>query len=72
MAYSYVLAPAALQPGDTLQAAPDAKLRPGNALPLVNIPIGQAIHNIELRPGGGGKLVRAAGTSSVLVSKGDH
>ena len=69
-AFSYILAPAALQAGDVLRAAPDAAIRPGNALPLLNIPVGQSIHNVELRPGGGGKLVRAAGTSAVLVSKG--
>lgn len=70
LSYSYILAPASVQPGDVLRAAPDAAIRPGNALPLLNIPVGQSIHNIELRPGGGGKLVRAAGTSAVLVSKG--
>ena len=70
ISYAYILAPSNLQQGDVVRAAPDAAIRPGNALPLVNMPVGQSIHNIELRPGGGGKLVRAAGTSAVLVSKG--
>ena len=52
-----------------MRSGPEAAIRPGNALPLMNIPVGQAIHNIELRPGAGGQLVRAAGTSAVLVSK---
>ena len=52
-----------------MRSGPAAAIRSGNALPLINIPVGQAIHNIELRPGAGGQLVRAAGTSAVLVSK---
>ena len=68
-AYSYILAPAALAVGDAVRSGPAAAIRPGNALPLINIPVGQAIHNIELKPGAGGQLVRAAGTSAVLVSK---
>ncbi len=68
-AYSYILAPAALAIGDAVRSGPAAAIRPGNALPLINIPVGQAIHNIELKPGAGGQLVRAAGTSAVLVSK---
>ena len=69
-AFSYILAPAALAVGDAVRSGPAAAIRPGNALPLINIPVGQAIHNIELKPGAGGQLARAAGTSAVLASKG--
>lgn len=68
--HSYVLAPQRISPGDFLQSGPSAEIRPGNALPLSAIPIGQAIHNVELYPGKGGQMARAAGTVATLVSKG--
>ncbi len=65
----YIIAPVGLRVGDTVMAGPDAEIRPGNALPLANIPTGTLIHNIELTPGRGGQLVRAAGTSAQLLAK---
>ncbi len=65
----YIIAPVGLRVGDTVMAGPDAEIRPGNALPLANIPTGTLIHNIELTPGKGGQLVRAAGTSAQLMAK---
>jgi large subunit ribosomal protein L2 len=65
----YILAPAGLRPGDVVQSGPEADIRPGNALPLANIPTGTVIHNIELTPGHGGQLCRAAGTEAQLVAK---
>jgi ribosomal protein L2 len=70
-AYSYYLAPEGLVPGAVLKNGPEAPIKPGNTLPLKHIPVGSAIHNIELRPQMGGKLVRAAGTFATLVKKGD-
>ena len=55
--------------GDTVEAGPTADIKPGNALPLRNIPTGTTVHNIELRPGGGAKIARSAGTSVQLVAK---
>ncbi|NNF88124.1 MAG: 50S ribosomal protein L2, partial [Acidimicrobiia bacterium] len=69
----YILAPRDLQVGDKLQSGQGAEIRPGNALPLRYIPVGTVIHNIELRPGGGGQMARSAGTSVQLVAKeGDY
>ncbi len=65
----YILAPLGLQVGDTVMSGPDAEIRPGNALPLVNIPLGTLVHNIELQPGRGGQLVRSAGTYAQLMAK---
>lgn len=65
----YILAPLGLKVGDLVETGPNAELRPGNALPLANIPVGTNIHNIELKPGRGGQLVRAAGTSAQLVAR---
>ncbi|HEV2361738.1 MAG TPA: 50S ribosomal protein L2 [Acidimicrobiales bacterium] len=65
----YILAAAKLQVGDILQSGQGAEIRPGNALPLRYIPVGSVIHNVELRPGGGGKLARGAGMSIQLVAK---
>ncbi len=65
----YILAPASLQVGDTLQSGQGAEIRTGNALPLRYIPVGSVVHNVELRPGGGGKLARGAGMSIQLVAK---
>jgi len=69
----YIVAPAGLNAGDTVQSGPGADIRPGNALPLAQIPTGTVIHNIELKPGRGGQLCRAAGTEAQLVAKeGDY
>ena len=65
----YILAPQGLQVGQTVMAGPDAEPNTGNALPLRNIPLGTFVHNIEMLPGQGGKLVRAAGTGAQLLSK---
>lgn len=65
----YIIAPLGLQVGDALMSGPEAEIRPGNALPLQNIPVGTVIHNIELYEGRGGQLVRAAGTSAQLLAK---
>jgi large subunit ribosomal protein L2 len=66
---SYILAPNGLQVGDVLRSGQGAEIRPGNALPLRYIPVGTTLHNVELKPGGGGKLARGAGTSVQLVAK---
>lgn len=66
---SYILAPDGLKVGDTVMAGPNADIKPGNALPFVNIPVGTIIHNIELYPGKGGQLVRSAGNMAQLMAK---
>ena len=66
---SYILAPAGLKVGDKVMAGPDADIKPGNALPLVSIPTGTVIHNVELYPGRGGQLARAAGNAAQLMAK---
>ena len=68
-AKSYILAPDGLKVGDTIMAGPNADIKPGNALPFENIPVGTMIHNIELYPGKGGQLVRSAGNSAQLMAK---
>jgi len=69
----YILAPVDLKVGDIVESGPDADIKPGNALPLANIPVGTMIYNIELKPGKGGQLVRAAGNSAQLMAKeGDY
>ncbi len=65
----YILAPLGVKVGDVLMSGPGAEIRPGNALPLSDIPLGTMIHNIELYPGRGGQLVRSAGTSAQLLAK---
>ncbi|MBE3552692.1 MAG: 50S ribosomal protein L2 [Kyrpidia tusciae] len=65
----YILAPHGLSVGDTIHSGPQADIKVGNALPLANIPVGTIIHNIELKPGAGGQLVRAAGTEAQLLAK---
>jgi large subunit ribosomal protein L2 len=65
----YIVAPLDLKVGDTIMAGPQAEIRPGNSLPIANIPIGTMIHNIELKEGKGGQLVRSAGTSAQLLAK---
>ncbi|MDR1927973.1 MAG: 50S ribosomal protein L2 [Oscillospiraceae bacterium] len=65
----YILAPAGLKVGDAVHAGADADIKPGNALPLSSIPTGTVIHNVELYPGRGGQLVRAAGNAAQLMAK---
>ena len=65
----YILAPQGVKQGDQLMSGPDAEIRPGNALPLRNIPVGTVVHAIELKPGAGAKLARSAGTSVQLMAK---
>jgi large subunit ribosomal protein L2 len=68
----YIIAPLKLSVGDTVMSGPDADIQPGNALPLANIPLGTHIHNIELRLGKGGQIVRSAGTFAQLMAKEDR
>jgi large subunit ribosomal protein L2 len=65
----YILPPEGVQVGDRLESGSSAEIRPGNALPLRNIPAGTMVHAIEMRPGGGAKLARSAGTAVRLMSK---
>jgi len=65
----YILAPQGLKPGDVVSAGPQASIKPGNSLPLMAIPAGSQIHNLEVTPGKGGQLVRSAGNAAVLQSK---
>lgn len=65
----YILAPIGLNVGETVMADSQADIRPGNALPIANIPEGTQVHNIEINEGRGGQLVRAAGTSAQLLGK---
>jgi large subunit ribosomal protein L2 len=65
----YIVAPLGLQVGDPVMAGPQAEIRPGNSMPLANIPLGTLIHNIELKEGRGGQLVRSAGTSAQVLGK---
>ena len=66
---SYIVAPVGLTDGDVVYTGTDADIKPGNTLPLENIPVGTFIHNIELYPGKGAQLVRSAGVAAQLVSK---
>lgn len=68
----YILAPINLNVGDTVLSGPEADIKPGNTLPLKNIPLGTHIHNIELRVGKGGQIVRSAGTFAQLMAKEDR
>ena len=65
----YILAPARVKVGDRLESGQKADIRPGNALPLRYIPVGTTVHNVELKPGAGGKMARGAGSSIQLVAK---
>jgi large subunit ribosomal protein L2 len=65
----YILAPVGIEVGQMIESGPGADIKPGNALPLRNIPAGTTVHAIEMRPGGGAKLARSAGTSTQLMSK---
>ena len=66
---SYILAPQGLTDGDKVVSGENADIKPGNAMPITNIPVGTLIHNIELNPGQGGKLVRSAGQEAQLMAK---
>ena len=66
---SYILAPQGLTDGDKVVSGESADIKPGNAMPISNIPVGTLIHNIELNPGQGGKLVRSAGQEAQLMAK---
>jgi large subunit ribosomal protein L2 len=66
---SYILAPQRLQPGDKVVSGERADIKPGNAMPLKNIPVGTIVHNVELKPAGGGQLARSAGTYVQLVGR---
>ena len=66
---AYILAPLGLKDGDKVMSGQNADIKPGNCLPIENIPVGTMIHNIELNPGQGGKLVRAAGGEAQLMAK---
>ena len=68
----YILAPVNLKVNDIVESGPDADIKPGNTLPLSNIPLGTQIHNIELRSGKGGQIVRSAGTYAQLMAKEDR
>jgi large subunit ribosomal protein L2 len=68
-AKSYILAPARLRVGTMVESGPAADIKPGNALPLENIPTGTLVHNVELQPGQGGKMARSAGSGVQLVAK---
>ncbi len=65
----YILAAQGLRVGDTVMSGPDADIRPGNALPIRNIPLGTVVHNVEIYPGRGGQLVRSAGLGAQLLAK---
>jgi large subunit ribosomal protein L2 len=65
----YILAPVGVAVGDVLQAGPKADIRPGNSLPLQNIPVGTVIHNVELKPGRGSQMIRSAGSWGQLMAK---
>ena len=66
---AYILSPDGLKAGDTVENGPDAPAKLGNCLPLKNIPLGMAIHNVELRPGGGGTFCQSAGTFATLMAR---
>jgi len=68
-AKAYILAPVGLRVGASVESGPRADIKPGNALPLENIPTGSLVHNVELKPGQGGKMARSAGSGVQLVAK---
>ncbi|MDR2931497.1 MAG: 50S ribosomal protein L2, partial [Oscillospiraceae bacterium] len=65
----YIIAPGGLSVGDTVLSGPDADIKPGNALPMANIPVGTFIHNIEMYPGKGAQIARSAGVAAQLMAK---
>ena len=69
----YILAPKGIRAGDEIRNGSDAPIKPGNAMPMRNIPVGTLVHNIEMKPGKGGQLARSAGNSAQLVAReSDH
>lgn len=68
--YAYILAPQQMVPGDSIKSGIGAGIKTGNSLPLSAIPVGTALHNVEMHPGKGGQLARSAGTAARLVTKG--
>ena len=69
----YILAPLGLKVGDTVMSGPSADIKPGNCLPIANIPLGTLVHNIEIKVGRGGQMVRSAGTAAqVMAKEGDY
>jgi large subunit ribosomal protein L2 len=66
---TYILAPVGVTVGDAIASGPTADIKPGNALPIINIPVGTLIHNIELSPGKGGQMARSAGAYAQLMAK---
>ncbi len=65
----YIVAPLGVKVGDTLLSGPNIEIRPGNCLPIANIPVGTMVHNIEIKEGKGGQLVRSAGAAAQLLAK---
>ena len=65
----YILAPLGLKVGDTVMSGPTADIQPGNCLPIANIPLGTLIHNVEIKPGKGGQMVRSAGVAAQVMAK---
>ena len=65
----YILAPLGLKVGDTVMSGPEADIKPGNCLPIANIPLGTLIHNVEIKVGKGGQMVRSAGTAAQVMAK---
>ena len=65
----YILAPLGLKVGDTVMSGPTADIKPGNCLPIANIPLGTLVHNIEIKIGRGGQMVRSAGTAAQVMAK---
>ncbi len=65
----YILCPKGVQVGDVLRSGPDAEIRPGNALPLERIPLGSIVHAVELKPGGGARIARSAGTGCQVLAR---
>ena len=69
----YILAPLGLKVGDTVMSGPEADIKPGNCLPIANIPLGTLVHNVEIKVGKGGQMVRSAGTAAqVMAKEGTH
>jgi large subunit ribosomal protein L2 len=69
--FRYILSPRNLKVGDHVASGENVEIKDGNTLPLKNIPVGSSVHNIEMKPGAGGQLVRSAGTSAQIISKED-
>lgn len=67
--WRYILAPKTLRAGDQVMSGPEAAIKPGNAMPLRNIPVGTQVHNVEMKPGKGGQMARCAGASVQLVAR---